>query len=177
VRLYASAGHAVNHLDERYGGAAPDVLDNAFVTVDFAAGARAMLDLCMFAEGARYQEEIAATGPLARVEALVPGPTRFWPKELGPSPVAQVIVSPRAPKGPQVEEVAVDPLLLAAGDHNGSTFFQHQHFRTAILTGGPVEVGLAAGLRAARMGLAAEHSARTGQPVDLACGPFAVGGA
>lgn len=58
VRLIASAGQAVNHLDERYGGEAPDIWDHGYVIVDFASGARAMLELCMFAEGARFQEEI-----------------------------------------------------------------------------------------------------------------------
>jgi len=173
VRVYASAGHDVNHLDERYGGAAPDVIDNAFVVVDFAAGARAMLDLCMFAEGARYQEEITATGPHARIEALVPGPTRFWPEEtLGAPPTPQVVVSPRHPKGPMVLEVPVDPRLLAAGDHNGSTYYQHERFRAAIRGERPVEVGLADGLRAVRIGLAADRSARTGAPVDLTEGLF-----
>jgi myo-inositol 2-dehydrogenase/D-chiro-inositol 1-dehydrogenase len=176
VRIYASAGHDVNHLDERPGGAVPDIVDNAFAIVDFAGGARAMLDLCMFAEGARYQEEITATGPRARIEALVPGPTRFWPAEtLGLPPTPQVVVSPRDPRGPTVLEIPVDPRLLAAGDHNGSTYYQHEHFRAAVRGERPVEVGLGAGLRAVRMGLAAQHSAATGTPVDLTRGPFALG--
>jgi predicted dehydrogenase len=176
VRIYASAGHDVNHLDERYGGAVPDVVDNAYAVVDFAGGARAMLDLCMFAEGARYQEEITAIGPVARIDALVPGPTRFWPEEtLGPPPTPQVIVSPRDPRGPMVLEIPVDPRLLAVGDHNGSTYYQHEHFRAAIRGEREVEVGLADGLRAARMGLAAHHSAATGAPVDLTRGAYALG--
>jgi predicted dehydrogenase len=62
TRVYASGGQDVNHLDERYGGERPDILDNGFVTVNFESGARALLDLCMFAEGSTNQEEIAATG-------------------------------------------------------------------------------------------------------------------
>lgn len=175
VRVYASAAQNVNHQDERYEGVAPDVIDNAFAVVDFAGGARAMLDLCMFAEGARYQEEITAAGPLARIEALVPGPTRFWPTDsLGPPPVPQVIVSPRDPMGPAVLEIPVDPALLAAGDHNGSTYYQHLRFRSAVMGAGPVEVDMAAGLRAVRVGLAAHHSAATGQAVNLTAGPFAL---
>lgn len=175
VRIYASAARDVNHADELVGGITPDIHDNAFAIVDFAGGARAMLDLCMFAEGARYQEEITATGPLARIEALVPGPTRFWPEEtLGPPPTAQLIVSPRDPKGPMVLEIAIDPALLAAGDHNGSTYYQHQRFAVAVAGQGPVEVGIDAGLCAVRMGLAAQHSAATGQAVDLTSGPFAL---
>jgi len=49
VRVMASAGQAVNHLDERYAGETPDVWDHGYVLVDFENGARAMLELCMFA--------------------------------------------------------------------------------------------------------------------------------
>ena len=31
-----------------YGGETPDIIDNAFVIVDFAGGCRALLDRCMF---------------------------------------------------------------------------------------------------------------------------------
>ncbi|NIT97848.1 MAG: hypothetical protein GWM91_21560, partial [Actinobacteria bacterium] len=40
--------------------------------VDYDAGARAMLDLCMFAEGSRNEQEIAVTGDVGKVEAFVP---------------------------------------------------------------------------------------------------------
>jgi len=173
VRVMASGGQAVNHLDERYGGEAPDIWDHAYVIVDFAGGARAMLELCMFAEGARYQEEISAVGPAGKVECLVPGPGRFWPDHLGAPPVAQLIVSPRAPKGPQSVEIPVDPALLAAGDHNGSTFYQHQRFARSVLDGGPVEVGALDGWWAVAMGMAAQQSAATGQAVALPGAPFA----
>ena len=62
MRIMASAGQEVNHRDERYDGEAPDIWDCGYVLVDFASGARAMLELCMYAEGSRYQEEISAVG-------------------------------------------------------------------------------------------------------------------
>jgi predicted dehydrogenase len=167
VRVMASAGQAVNHLDESYDGKTPDIWDHGYVIVDFARGARAMLELCMFAEGARYQEEISALGPAGKIEALVPGPGRFWPDHLGAPPVPQVIVSPRHPKGPFVAEIPVDPTLLDAGDHNGSTYYQHQRFNAALRGLGQVEVTLADGKAAVAMGLAAQESARTGQAVLL----------
>ncbi|SEN45581.1 Gfo/Idh/MocA family protein [Palleronia pelagia] len=167
VRVMASAGQSVNHKDESYEGRAPDVWDNGYVIVDFDNGSRAMLELCMFAEGSRYQEEISVTGPTGKIEALVPGPGRFWPAHLGAPPVPQVIVSPRSPRGPQVVEIPVDPTLLDAGDHNGSTFYQHSRFRDVVLGQGPVEVTLSDGARAVEMGLAAQESARTGQSVAL----------
>ncbi|GHC25191.1 MULTISPECIES: Gfo/Idh/MocA family protein [Gemmobacter] len=167
VRVMASGGQAVNHLDERYEGATPDIWDHAYVIVDFENGMRAMLELCMFAEGSRYQEEISAVGPLGKIECLVPGPGRFWPAHLGAPPVPQVIVSPREPKGPRLLEVPVDPDLLAAGDHNGSTFYQHQGFARVVAGAQAPEVSLTDGWWAVAIGMAAQESARTGQAVDL----------
>ena len=167
VRVMASAGQSLNHLDETYGGKVPDIWDNGYVILDFENGARAMLELCMFAEGSEFQEEICAVGPKGKIECFVPGPGRFWPKALGDAPVPQLVISPRAPKGPLKSEVPVDPTLLDAGDHNGSTFYQHQRFNAVLHGEGEIEVTLSDGARAVEIGLAAQKSAGTGQAVEL----------
>jgi predicted dehydrogenase len=174
VRVYASASVAHNHRDERYPDGTPDILDNAYVLVDFASGQRAMLELCMFAEGARYQEEISVVGPVGKAECFVPGPGRFWPAHLGEAPVPKVVISPRHPKGPSELDVPVDPVALAAGDHNGSTLYQHQRFNAVVRGQGEVEVALRDGLAAVMIGLAAQESARTGQAISLVDGPYAM---
>ncbi|EYD72677.1 Gfo/Idh/MocA family protein [Limimaricola hongkongensis] len=168
VRVMASGSQAVNHADEDYEGVAPDVLDNGYVIVDFARGGRAMLELCMFAEGARWQEEVTAVGPEARIDALVPGPGRFWPAHLGEAPVPQLIVSPRDPKGPEMREIPVDPALLEAGDHNGSTYYQHVRF-LELVRGHRTrpEVTLEDGWAAVAMGIAAQMSIREGRAVSI----------
>lgn len=165
IRVYASGAADVNHRDELYAGKTPDILDNAFVIVDFANGVRASLDLCMFAEGSYFQEEIAATGDKAKIEALIPGPARFWPG--GAERHSELVFSARAPKGPVRRQLDVDEAVLKAGDHHGSTYFQHLGFRAAMLEGAQVEVSLADGLAAVRIGLAAERSAREGQAISL----------
>ena len=166
IRVFASGQADVNHQDEKYDGRTPDIIDNAFVVVDFENGARGMLDLCMFAEGSYWQETIAVTGEKARVEAKVPGPARFTPD--GKERTSVVEISDRATKRVQVEEIEVDPTVLGAGDHHGSTFFQHLRFRDLVLSGGTdAEVSLADGLWSVRVGEAAEISARTGQAVRL----------
>lgn len=167
VRVMASAGQAVNHRNEHYDGETPDIWDHGYVLVDFASGARAMLELAMFAEGSRYQEEISAVGPSGKIECLVPGPGRFWPAHLGDPPTPQVILSPRNPPGPRTLDIPVDPALLAAGDHNGSTFYQHRKFVDAVRGRGRVEVTLDDGSWAVMMGLAAQRSAREHQAVSL----------
>lgn len=168
VRVMASAAQSVNHLEERYDGQTPDILDNGYVIVDFDGGARAMLELCMFAEGARYQEVISAVGPQGKVEAFVPGPSRFWPQDLGPSPTPILEISPRAPKRPEVRETPVDPILLEAGDHNGSTFYQHRAFLELVRGSRDAPtVTFNDGLWAVRMGMAAQESALEGRAVLL----------
>jgi predicted dehydrogenase len=72
VRVLASGSQDVNHLDEEYDGERPDILDNAYVIVDFANGVRGCLDLCMFAEASRNEQELSVVGPRGKVEAFVP---------------------------------------------------------------------------------------------------------
>jgi predicted dehydrogenase len=56
---------------------------------------------------------------------------------------------------------------LAAGDHNGSTFYQHQRFNAVVRGEGEVEVTADDGMKAVAIGLAAQESARTGHAVTL----------
>ena len=43
-------------------------------------GARAMLDLCMFAEGSKFEQMIAVTGDEGKLETTVPGDEVFISK-------------------------------------------------------------------------------------------------
>ncbi|MBC9033058.1 Gfo/Idh/MocA family oxidoreductase [Sphingomonas sp. JC676] len=157
VRVYCSGAMDVNHVDERYGGEQPDIIDNSYTVVDFADGTRALLDLCMFAEGAEHQEEISATGDEARLDVLIP------PGELVWSPRVPL----RAPKRVERELVAVDEAAMAAGSHHGATFHQHEAFARAVRGEGPIEVTARDGLLAVAIGVAAEISAREQRAVEL----------
>lgn len=166
VRVYASGGADVNFMEVGQNGPRPDVLDNAYAVVDFENGSRGMLDLCMFAEGSYWQEVVSVVGEKARVDAKVPGPARFSPG--GKERPSEVEISLRATRDVRVEEIEVDETILQAGDHHGSTFFQHQRFRDLVRTGaGRPEVNLADGYWSVLVGEAAEESVRTGLPVSL----------
>jgi len=167
VRVMATGGQEVNHLDERYDGAAPDIWDCGYVIVDFANGARAMLELSMFAEGSEFQEMVHAVGADGKIEVRIPGPARFWSGPEDRRPVPHIVESPRHPCAPVMTEVPVDAAILAAGDHNGSTYHQHLKFLDVVRGKGQVEVGLDDGIWAVRMGQAAQESARTGMAVTL----------
>ncbi|WP_210328864.1 hypothetical protein [Mesorhizobium amorphae] len=61
-----------------------------------------------------------------------------------------------------------DRPCLEAGDHNGSTYFEHARFTAAVRGQGKVEVTLQDGWWAVVMGLAAQTSAREGRAIELA---------
>ncbi|MEG3124269.1 Gfo/Idh/MocA family protein [Sphingomonas sp. GB1N7] len=157
VRVYCSGAMDVNHLDERYGGETPDIIDNSYTTVDFANGVRAMLDLSMFADGAENQEEIAAVGDRARLEVLIPE--------------GAIVHSPRVgfrnAKQATRRVVHTDETALNAGSHHGSTFYEHQKFNAAVRGQGKVEVTARDGLMAVAIGTAAEISAREHRVVEM----------
>jgi myo-inositol 2-dehydrogenase / D-chiro-inositol 1-dehydrogenase len=153
VRVYCSGAMDVNHLDERYDGKVPDIIDNSYTVVDFDNGVRAMLDLCMFAEGSKNQEEITAVGDTGKLEVFIPD--------------GDLVFSPRSPKKPVTTHVAVDDTALKAGTHHGASYYQHQAFLRAVLRGGPVEVTADDGYWAVIMGMAAEISAREKRAVAI----------
>ena len=167
VKVMASAGQEVNHLDEIYDGKTSDIWDCGYVIVDFANGTRAMLELSMFAEGSEFQEMIHAVGPDGKIEVKLPGPGRFWSGPEDKRPVPQIITSKRTPCAPVTELCPIDDTILDAGDHNGSTFHQHEKFLAVVKGEAQVEVTLSDGIWAVRMGLAAQESASKGAVVTL----------
>ncbi|MEN8113813.1 MAG: Gfo/Idh/MocA family oxidoreductase [Actinomycetota bacterium] len=152
IRVYASGGQSVNHLDEEYNGETPDILDNAYVVVDYDDGARGMLDLCMFAEGSRNEQEIAVTGDIGKVEAFVP---------------ESVVRVGRRSDGAVTEHEVVDDRVAYEGLHEGSSYLEHLDFRDAIIEGSEPGVTLEDGMLAVAVGVAAHLSIDEGRPVFL----------
>ncbi len=154
VRVMASGGQDVNHLDESYDGETPDVLDNAFVIVDYDNGVRAMLDLCMFAEASLNQEEIAVTGDEAKAEAFLPsGEYRLGRRVDGRPGVST--------------EIVTDPAVRYEGHHHGSSYLEHLDFLAAVRSGAPPAVALEDGLRSVALGVASQRSIAEERIVEM----------
>jgi predicted dehydrogenase len=150
VRVYASGAQDVNHLEEVYNGEKPDIIDNAYVIVDFEDGSRGLLDLCMFAEGSRNEQELAVTGDIGKVEAFVPE--------------AVLRLGRRAER--TVEEHPVsDDHVAYAGLHEGASYLEHVDFIDAIRNGTRPKVTLEDGLLAVAVGEAGHRSIEEGRPV------------
>jgi myo-inositol 2-dehydrogenase/D-chiro-inositol 1-dehydrogenase len=166
VRVFASGAQRVNHLDERYAGKVPDILDSAYVIVEYASGARAMLDLCMFAENSVDNEHVVIVGDAGKLESLLPsltlrhgrradwGRREVWGQPSGTG------------RGVSVRRVW-DTNIRYAGQHFGASYIEHQRFAQAVREGLPAEIPLDEGLRAVAVGLAAHRSIESGAPVAL----------
>ena len=159
ISVYASGGQDVNHLDEVYDGKKPDIIDNAYVIVNFENGSRSMLELCMFAENSEMQEELIAIGNIGKIETSVPS------NESGlTSPNLRIGMRDGKTK---LETISVDSKILEAGHHHGSTYYEHLAFINAVKNKLNPEVSLKDGLIAVAVGEAAEMSIKLGRVVKL----------
>jgi predicted dehydrogenase len=154
VRVMASGGQDVNHLDETYDGEVPDILDNAYVIVDYADGTRALLDLCMFAEGSENMEELAVTGDAGKVEAFLPS--------------CELRIGRRGTfRGEVRTQIVHDERVAHEGFHHGSSYLEHVDFLAAVRAGGAPAVDVEQGLLAVAVGVAAHRSIDEGRVVAM----------
>ncbi len=166
TRVFASGGQRVNHLDEKYGGKTPDILDSAYVIVEYPSGARASLDLCMFAENCIDNEHVTIVGAQGKLESLLPsGVLRFGRREDWGQRKVWGQHSGTA-RGVAVRQIR-DTNIKYLGQHFGASYIEHQKFAHAIRHGLPPEIGLEEGLRSVAAGLAAHKSIDEGRVVAL----------
>ncbi|XP_047338409.1 inositol 2-dehydrogenase 2 [Impatiens glandulifera] len=156
VRVMASGGVDVNHKDEIYDGKVPDIIDNAYVIVEFENGSRGMLDLSMFAEGSKNEQEISVVGDNGKGEALIPeGIVRVGARLQGRDGVQTL--------KPE------DNRIKYEGLHHGSSYLEHLNFLHAIRSEGAKAppVDLVDGLISVAVGVAAQYSIEQGRFVTI----------
>ena len=142
------------------------MLDSAFVILDYANGIRAMLDLCMFAEGSYDKEILTVVGDEGKLESFLPSlNVRYsrredWGKRSG---WGQGEGTGRGSEIKQVFDLSVKYL----GHHYGASYIEHVKFRDAILNKTAAEVTLKDGATSVITGLAAHRSIKEGRAIIL----------
>ena len=152
VRVMASGAQDVNHLDEHYDGVRSDILDNAYVIVEYENGVRGMLDLSMFAEGGRHEQEITAVGDVAKVEAFIPGD-------------GKVFIAERSSRTIREVEAVVSSDVAHMGFHFGASDIECRKFVDAVINKTEPEVTVVDGLWSVVIGAAAHRSIEEGRAV------------
>jgi myo-inositol 2-dehydrogenase / D-chiro-inositol 1-dehydrogenase len=153
ARVFASGAQDVAYKDFVYEGRRSDIIDNAYVIVEFESGARACLDLCMFLpHGCR--EHISVSGSHATIYGYDNPNERL--EVVAASGQLDRTVKPRARAN-----------IAGTGSHSGSTFYEHVEFYRCIRDGTPPPVTVLDGLWSMVIGLMAEESIREKRPIEL----------
>jgi predicted dehydrogenase len=166
TKVYASGGQRVNFLDESYAGKDADMLDSAFVVLDYPNGARAMLDLCMFAENTVDKEHISVVGDGGKVESFLPSLELRHGKRSSVGNFKEWTYDASKTKDLTIKKVW-DDRIKYPGFHYGASYLEHLEFFHAMKEGHNPEVSLEEGMRSVAVGLAAHRSIETGRVVEI----------
>jgi predicted dehydrogenase len=154
VSVMASGSQAVNHLNESYDGKVPDILDNAYVIVNFENGVRGLLDLCMFAEASKNEQEVCVVGDKGKVEAMISE--------------SVVRIGKRKDGYGSFHEFSIEiDKEVVKGFHHGASYVEHTQLQAAVRGGLKAQVGLRDGLWSVAIGQAAHLSIEEGRLVQI----------
>lgn len=159
VRVFASAGRAVNFIDFEYAGEASDIDDHAFVIVDYANGVRASFTLNMFAP--QFREELVLAGPKGRLTAVES--FDFQHDDHASSTVSIEHPEPLASRQTQIAY----PHVVESSGHHGATWFEHLSFFDRLDGASADSATPEEGLWSVIVAEAGQRSAKSGQAVDV----------
>ena len=159
VRVYASAGQAVNFIDFERNGAASDIDDHAFVIIDYRNGVRGSFALNMFSP--HFFEELVVTGDDGRLVAS----ERFDFLNRDAATAALSIEKDETAAS-RSTDVGYAKHIEQSG-HHGATYFEHIAF-VEQLDGKPADAATPLqGLWSVIVASAAQASANSGQAIDV----------
>lgn len=159
VRVYASGDQSVNYDSFEFQGERADIVDNAYAVVEYSNGTRACLDLCMFAP--LFYEEMVLCGDEGRLKVSE--------KEDGIEELSNTMEIHRGEEYPSVFAVPRYPRHIEEkGGHHGSKFFEHRTFLNRMRGGESPSATVEEGFWSIVVGVAAQESLKTGQPVEVA---------
>lgn len=157
VKVFATGSMAVNFLEFEYEGRKSDILDNAFVTVDYENGVRASFNLCMFSP--MFYEELILCGDEGRMKVYE---EENFLRDGGSHTGFEILRGERHPA--RIGTPAYATAVQTAG-HNGGTYFEHINFVDNI-EGKPTNTAtVEEGFWSVVVGAAAEELVKTGAPV------------
>lgn len=157
--VYASGSMAVNFKDFNYAGKPADVIDNAFVTINYDNDIRANFNLCMFAPS--FHEELILCGEQGRLKTYEQ--ENFLPAA---TPETHLEIM-RGNHAPSFVCTPCYPSNIAKSGHSGATYYEHATFIDNIEGHKTTSASTAEGLWSVIIGVAAETAIKIGDPVDI----------
>ncbi|CAB5123260.1 unannotated protein [freshwater metagenome] len=166
IRVFASGGQSVNHLNEKFDGRDANMLDNAYVILEYANGARAMLDLCMFGEGSFDKEILTIVGDEGKIESFLPSQILRASRRESVGDLTGWSQGASRSRGSE-QKIVRNFDVKYMGHHYGASYIEHTKFRDAIMNSTPAEVTLKDGVTSVVTGLAAHKSINEGRVVEI----------
>ena len=158
-RVFATGSMAVNFKDFVYRGERSDIIDNAFVNVEYENSVRASFNLCMFAP--LFFEELILCGNSGRLSAHE---RVDFVKSEGSQMYLEVM---RGEQSPARISRPSYPFYIDETGHDGSTYIEHIHFIDNIEGQKTNSATVEEGFWSIVVGVAAEESVQTGEVVRI----------
>ncbi len=159
ARVFATGNQAVNFVDFEKDGKKSDILDNAFVTVDYKNGATGAFSLNMFSPS--FYEELIVMGDEGRLKAF---------EEINTLQDDVLHTGLDILHGEDGISRRISPRYIdriETSGHSGATYIEHARFVDLIDGKETDAADCSEGLLAILVGAAAELSVTTGQPVEI----------
>ncbi len=159
VRVHATGSQATNFIDFEFKGEKSDILDSAFVTVEYENGIRAGFNLCMFAP--MFHEEIVICGDEGRVKAAE---MENFGEGARLTTEMEVLCGQYRPSKTSQPSY---PKMIEESGHNGATWFEHVAFADQMAGKETTSATVEEGFWSIVVGSAAEASVNTGKIIEI----------
>jgi predicted dehydrogenase len=158
-RVFATGSMAVNFKDFEHNNEKSDILDNAFVSVEYENGIRASFTLCMFAP--MFYEELVLCGDEGRLKAHEN--EDFLPAS-HPKCHLEIMCGE---SNPSRICTPTYPAPIDASGHSGATYFEHIYFVNNMEGKKTNTATVEEGFWSVVVGTAAEESVKTGKIIEI----------
>ncbi|MCZ2722630.1 Gfo/Idh/MocA family oxidoreductase [Marinomonas sp. 15G1-11] len=159
VRVHATGSQSTNFIGFEFKGEKSDILDSAFVTVEYENGVRAGFNLCMFAP--MFHEEVVICGDEGRVKAAEM-------EDFGESERLRTEMEVFCGQyRPSKTSKPSYPKLIEDSGHNGATWFEHIAFADQMAGKKTNSATVEEGFWSIVVGSAAEESVNTGKIIEI----------
>lgn len=159
VSVYATGKMAINFKEFEYDNEKSDILDSAYVIVEYENGVQASFNLCMFAP--MFYEEIIICGDEGRLKAYE---NEDFMELARPKNHLEIMCGE---KKPSKVTTPVYPKFIEESGHNGASFYEHVYFIDNIEGKKTNTATVEEGFWSIIVGAAAEESVKTGKIVYI----------
>ena len=159
-RIFGAGSQAVAYTEFEYNGEKSDIIDNAFVHIEYENGIQAGFQICMYPPC--FQEDLTICGDEGRIRAYIEN--NFMPNS-GSKTQLEVMRGELEPS--RVSQPDYPATILASG-HNGASFYERVNFMNKIEGKESTAATAEEGFWSVVVGAAANEAIKSGRVIEVA---------